>query len=457
MKIASIFSILILFFNLAMIVRFGTDVPFWDQWGSEAALYIAWEEQQLAPSDLIKPHVQHRFAVSKVLRLMLFEVLGGWSPLANMILQSFLVPIIFLVFFSFFKDRLERSPPKRWLFYAISAAVFLLPFYWEVILLGFQSHFYLSLIFALLLISMAAREPSWSTLCWFFIIGVTNVFTSASSLVPLLAAFSVQLASLAAGRKKRTPAAWSMLLSTLFLIVLTANLLVFPANHQQYGANSLTNFLWLSLQAFSWPVEYLGIICLWIIPLALSAYGHKAWTVRGARQLGFCIVKNRSNLALFGLLLWLILSIGTIAYARGNFALFASRYLNIYAFTLYVPFIVYLLFIKDVLQLRPPRYVVLTGVIVYCLLVVGLFREALQELERCRRYKHDMDIVRENLIEALRQNDPLYLYEQQKINFIYGAYPDPGRAFAMLNHPALREKHLWLPLELRNAPAQDNP
>ena len=48
-------------------------MPFWDQWDSEAQLYIKWENKSLTLEDMIKPHVQHRFAVSRVLRIVLFE------------------------------------------------------------------------------------------------------------------------------------------------------------------------------------------------------------------------------------------------------------------------------------------------------------------------------------------------------------------------------------------------
>ena len=447
MKTACFFSVLIVAVNLLMINLYGTDVPFWDQWDSEAELYIKWEEHTLTPQDLIKPHVQHRFAVSRLLRIALYELLGGWSPRGNMIFQSFLVPLIFLVFFIFVRDGL-REKWKRFVFYSISAAVFLAPLYWEVILLGFQSHFYLSVILGLLLILLASRPPAMKILFWFFLIGLVNSFTSASSLAPLLVCLVIQLVSLAGFEQKRH-VSYLMLGITVFLLVFNMKLLVFPANQQQLGAHGFLDLVWLSLQAFSWPVEYLGILCLWLIPVAVIVFRYRGWSPEGMKKLVSCIIRDRVNLALFGFLLWLVLSIGSIAFARGNYALFVSRYMNIYGFTLYTPFLLYLLFFDSVQQLRFKKWQSGFLLILYILLVAGWAREGLQEFQRCVQYKTDMDRIKINLVMALQLNDPGYLYRQQQIKYIYGAHPDPGKVFTLMKNPALRGKLLWLPEKIR--------
>ena len=448
MKTACFFSVLILAVNLLMINLYGTDVPFWDQWDSEAELYIQWEEHTLTPQDLIKPHVQHRFAVSRLLRIALYELLGGWSPRSNMIFQSFLVPLIFLVFFIFVRDKL-REKWKRSVFYTISAAVFLVPLYWEVILLGFQSHFYLSIIFGLLLILFAARPPDVKILFWFVLIGLVNSFTSASSLTPLLVCLVIQLISLAGFEQKRQ-VLLLMLGATVFLLVFNMKLLVFPQNQQQFGAHGFWDLVWLSLQAFSWPVEYLGILCLWLIPAAVIILRYRPWSLDGMKKLVSCILRDRTNLALFGFLLWLVLSIGSIAFARGHYALFVSRYMNIYGFTLYIPFLLYLLFFDGSMELRFTKRVSRILLVLYILLAAGWAREGFQEFQRCIIYKADMDRIRENLITALKLEDPGYLFQQQKIKYTYGAHPDPGKVFILMKHPALEGKQLWLPELLKN-------
>ncbi len=484
MKTAFFFSALILAVNLLMINLYGTDVPFWDQWDSEAELYIKWEEHTLTPQDLIKPHVQHRFAVSRLLRIVLYELLGGWSPWGNMIFQSFLVPLIFLVFFIFVRNKpgwLDEEaqaflPPgvqlanenptvavqsstlrfpyklrgkwKRSVFYAISAVVFLVPLYWEVILLGFQSHFYLSIIFGLLLILLAARPPDVKILFWFLLIGLVNSFTSASSLAPLLVCLAIQLISLVGFEQKRQ-VSLLMLGITVFLLVFNIKLLVFPENQQQFGAHGFWDLVWLSLQAFSWPVEYLGILCLWLIPLAVIICRYRVWSPDGMKRLVSCILRDRANLALFGFLLWLVLSIGSIAFARGNYALFVSRYMNIYGFTLYTPFLLYLLFFDGSMELRFTKRVSRVLLILYVLLAAGWAREGFQEFQRCLLYKRDMDRIKMNLVTALRLDDSGYLFSQQQIKYTYGGHPNPARVFTVLKHPALRGKHLWLQEKFR--------
>jgi hypothetical protein len=236
----------------------------------------------------------------------------------------------------------------------------------------------------------------------------------------------------------------------VLLILLSALLLVFPEDHQKYGAHGIAELLWLSLQAFSWPVEYVGIICLWLIPVAIVVKAHQAWTPQGLKAVVACIVRDRTNLAIFSFLLWLILSIVSIAYARGNYALFVSRYMNIYAFTLFVPFLLYLLFIDGVVTffIKKPLAAIITGI--YCLLAIGLTKEFIQEWQRCRQYKVDMDIIKTNLITAMEQKNPRHLYEQQKIKSIYGAHPDPGKVFQIMNDESLQGKHLWLTTRKNN-------
>jgi hypothetical protein len=449
MKTAYFFSGFILAVNLLMINLYGTDVPFWDQWDSEAELYIQWEENSLTLQDLIKPHVQHRFAVSRILRLALYELLGGWSPRANMIFQSFFVPLIFLLFFTFVRDRLQTKW-KTAVFYAISVAVFIVPMYWEVILLGFQSHFYLSLIFALLLIRLAAHPPSIKIFFWFFLTGLVNSFTSASNLAPLLACLFLQLIALAGSKQRRQPVSLLMIGATVILLLFNMKLLVFPENQQRYGAHGFLDLVWLSLQAFSWPVEYLGIICLWIIPLSIVIYRYRSWTPAGLKSIVDCISGDRTSLALSGFFFWLILSIGSIAWARGHYALFVSRYMNIYGFTLYLPFLLYLLFFDGRKKLQFERQVLRILLLLYFSLAVGWAREGFQEFQRCIQYKTDMDRIRKNLITALEIDDPGYLFRQQKIKYTYGAHPDPGKVFMLMKHPALAGKQLWFPETLKN-------
>jgi len=449
MKLAAYFSIFILLANLLCIKLLGTDVPFWDQWDSEAQLYIKWLEKTLTLEDLIKPHVQHRFALSRVLRILLFEVSGGWSPLGNMIFQSLFVPLIFLIFFTFLKDRL-RATWRKILFYGISGLIFIFPLYWQAILLGFQSHIYFSLIFSLLIIKLSVAPPRVSSLLWFTAIGFINSFTSASSLIPLIVSLIVQLISLIGFKQWKSRLTFWMIGVNLLLIILNALLMVRPENHEQYGAQGAWDLMYLSLTAFSWPVEYLGIISIWIIPIIIALIAHKVWRIQGLKSLISCVYRDRSNLAIFAFLLWLMLSVVSIAYARGHYALFVSRYMNIYGFTLFVPLLLYLLFFDDVLRLDLGKVFSRVLMAIYFLLLIGLTKEMAQEIQRCLEYKKDMDIIKENLITAMQQESPNYLYEKKKLKHTYGAHPNPGMVYEIMHHSSLRAKLLWLPKELRN-------
>src|SRR5687767_13003501 len=66
--------------KLAVLDRFGTDLPFWDQWSKEGDdLYPAWLEERPVWRTLFAPHNEHRIAPTLALNLGLVIAGGQWD------------------------------------------------------------------------------------------------------------------------------------------------------------------------------------------------------------------------------------------------------------------------------------------------------------------------------------------------------------------------------------------
>ncbi len=103
-------------------------------------------------------------------------------------------------------------------------------------LLWFQSHFYLSIIFAFLLIQLAAAPPHLSSLFWFSLVGVLNSFTSAAAPVPLMVSLAVQVIALFGFNTVRSRLSLSMIGMNVLLLALSVFLMVSPEAAEHCGS-----------------------------------------------------------------------------------------------------------------------------------------------------------------------------------------------------------------------------
>ena len=74
---------------MLVIQRFGSAVPYWDQWDAEGdLLYKAYINSNLSFATLISSHNEHRVLVTRSFSLGLFELNGGWDPILQMIANA---------------------------------------------------------------------------------------------------------------------------------------------------------------------------------------------------------------------------------------------------------------------------------------------------------------------------------------------------------------------------------
>src|SRR6185295_186567 len=132
--------------KLWLIGTFGSATPYWDQWDAEAfLLFKPYLEGKLPLSQLWAAHNEHRIFFTRVIAVALLEINGYWDTIFQMMVNS----IIYVASIALLLMLLVRA---LYLDHVVLLAIFTgflcaLPFGWENSLAGFQSQFYLLLLF----------------------------------------------------------------------------------------------------------------------------------------------------------------------------------------------------------------------------------------------------------------------------------------------------------------------
>lgn len=301
----------------ALIGGYGSSMPFWDQWDGEAAfLYLPYLKGELSLSMLLDSHNEHRILVGRLLALGLFELAGGWDPLLQMLVNAVL-HATFLVLLVRVLAKLLPENEQAGLVFA-TMLLFILPIGWENIIAGFQSQFYLLLIFSLLSIMAFARAPAFSPI-WFLGIAaaVAGYFSMASGALTLFAVAGVIISQMITRRRS----GWKEWLALALLIALGLVMLKYVDHvegHDGLKAESLQEFLSAFILLAGLPlVTILGaaIVHAPIIGIAVQIFTHPEecksvhWIVLGMSG-------------------WVALQILSLAYGRAE-VVASSRYLDL--------------------------------------------------------------------------------------------------------------------------------
>lgn len=176
--------------KLLLIDRFGSSLPFWDQWAEEAwALYIPWFEGRLRLTDLFAAHCEHRIFVNRIISLALLLLNGQWDARLGMMLNAFITAgtasvLSWIVWRLLGRQRLASLC-------LFNTVVFALPYSWECTLLGFTGN-YLLVAFAVAAVRLLTREPALGA-WWFvgFLFALLSLATMGSGFCAALAAASI--------------------------------------------------------------------------------------------------------------------------------------------------------------------------------------------------------------------------------------------------------------------------
>ena len=139
--------IILISLKLLLIQYAGFPQPVWDQWDAQGLyLYVPYLDGNLTLSALFEPHNEHRILTTRILSLALLLANGQWDPILEMVVNSILHIISFLILIKIISTISEKKITQVTIF--VGMFIWMLPFGWDNALSGFQSQFYLLLIFS---------------------------------------------------------------------------------------------------------------------------------------------------------------------------------------------------------------------------------------------------------------------------------------------------------------------
>lgn len=160
--------------KLIVIATLGSTMPLFDQWDGEAVkTYLPYLHGTYSIGDLFEPHNEHRIVFTRLLALIHLELAGEWNTHLEMIfcavIHAFLVTWLCALLIPLV------APRRHMLFACFIVVVFTLPLGYENTLLGFNFHFYLTLLFGLAAIATFASAAPFT---WRWFIGLAAAILS---------------------------------------------------------------------------------------------------------------------------------------------------------------------------------------------------------------------------------------------------------------------------------------
>lgn len=313
--------LLVLGGKLQQIDRYGSDLPYWDQWDAEGdQLLVPSLEGRLDRETLFQAHNEHRILFTRLMALGLFAANEQrWDARVELIANAVLHALVAVMIAGFATRFLPRWPAVA---LALLAAVLVGgSVAWENTLAGFQSQFYFVLLFSLLHLAATWLAPRGSLAWWLApLAGLAALFSMASgvfsSLANIVVAGYVTLAFRRFDRK-----AVYVFGSSLFLVLMGWMLRVEVAGHSMLKAPSLLAAAQALLLQLSWPIKQPWAAALGLAPSALLLS-----FVRAKR------VPPPGAIFLLAVCAWSGAQLAAIAYARGGVANgFAPRYADLNA------------------------------------------------------------------------------------------------------------------------------
>jgi hypothetical protein len=406
-------------------------VPFYDQWDAEAnELFAPNLQGQLTASSFFAPHNEHRIVLTRLLALGLFEANNKmWDPKLEMLVNSVIVGVMAVVIASL----LIRSLPsglagKIWVAVAL---VWILPYGWENTLSGFQSQFYLMLLFSFLTLWGLADGPEFTPVWW---VGAASAALSCLTMAsgffaPLVV---LGLRSVTAWQDRPGPGGAASALRhhacTLALCLALTVLSLLGHHHvpadDVFQAQNGYQFLKTFAHALSWPLIR--------VPVAFAVlYLPSFWLVRGRLQ-NMPVLDRR----LLAILAWVVLQAAAIAYARGAGGhMPSSRYMDILAIGCLANYVVLLRRSPDTRRLWRRLWFVLVA--------VGLIWQTGHELIHLPEKRLRSEEQLRRCREYVTNQDPRVLNEAHSYEAI--PYPDPVRLRAFLDDSRIRPFLLFVP------------
>jgi hypothetical protein len=293
--------------RLWLIHRFGTPLPFWDQWEEARTAYIPYFEGKLSLADFFAPHNENRIVFNRLYGLALLFLNGQFDNQLEMVANAFL----YSAGITGFGWLLARLMVRR--FWPITVLPLMLalalPFAWENTLSGFHSQFYFMILFTLLTIwLLGLHEPGSIRWCFGVPVAIGALFTLVGGLLAAAAVCGLVLL-----RVLRQSPAWKRQWTTMAVGLVVVGLgLAFKIDvphHRVMMAHSVTEFLVSLGKYLAWPWIVLPPFAVFnMIPLVLLM-----WFYVRDRQ-----TRMPAEEMVLTVGLWAVLQAVAAAYGRGG-------------------------------------------------------------------------------------------------------------------------------------------
>ncbi len=426
--------------KLIVIATIGPTMPVFDQWDGEAAnVYVPYLNGTYSFGDLFAPHNEHRIVLTRLLTLLHLELAGEWNTRLEMILCA-IVHTALITWLAALLMPLVTSR-RRLLLGCFIAVLFALPLGYENELLGFNFHFYLTLLFGLaaLVAIASARAFSWR---WFAGVGAATLsYLSFSSSGVAAIATGVILVGLqlATRVRKRTGREFAGVAVTTFIAIamLLWELSVTRSTPTPSKVTPVTFILGFLFLAGPTVVGVIGI------------QGPVIWFCRNT-LINRPDVSDRAWLAV-GIAMWIAIQLAIVAYGRGTTT--GVRYIDILLPIYPVAFTAVFMLADKVSSPQLRRYAK-TGAVAWIFIVValiitlGYYMAILQAVDWNRSAQQQAENARAYM--ATHNGDDLKI--KGKRYLVDVAFPDLHKYARILDDPDVRA---IMPPEIRPAGADN--
>jgi hypothetical protein len=321
-----------------MIGKFGSDLPFWDQWDGEGNVIKRYFDGTLTIGDLLAPFAEHRIFFTRILSLGLVLANGQWDDRLQVTVNAMvyaLVPCGLLLVLS--RGSGVRLTAFVW---GILAVLFTLPYAWENIIFGFSSQMYFLIVFSLVAIFALPNNPvgSWP---WFVgvIFGGTALLTMGSGLlasITVLGIFALATIREWPKRGELSSNIWQTAIVCALIVVAGYFLSARSEMHIEYRADSIGEFAMSLITMLSWPglfaLSFFGLTPghdLRNLIMALLTW--LPYIVFAVAYVSRKIEDGPRERLILGIGLWVLLQVAAMSFFRAKVNI-QSRYMDMLIF-----------------------------------------------------------------------------------------------------------------------------
>ncbi|HOG97384.1 MAG TPA: hypothetical protein PLV49_00675, partial [Methanothrix soehngenii] len=114
-KLALLLIILPIFIGLVCVIKFGVNVPYWDEWDIQTKTLKNYYEDSLSLNDLFSQHNESRPFFPRIV-LLVIDLITNYNIVAEMIILFLIYCLSFLIIFLMFRKDNLGNKSYLWLF-----------------------------------------------------------------------------------------------------------------------------------------------------------------------------------------------------------------------------------------------------------------------------------------------------------------------------------------------------